>query len=90
MSDNKKENRSNEKKNPPDITELLIEFGYKLGEFIVLDDIKDYGKFDRVHHWQIGELIRVLSLYSGVAYKFLKSLEKWLKEVNALGEELKE
>lgn len=37
-----------------------------LGYLLTIDDIDDYGKFDRIHHWMIGEAIRIVSLLVGL------------------------
>ncbi|MEM3905631.1 MAG: hypothetical protein QXQ95_08720 [Thermofilum sp.] len=37
-----------------------------IGYLLTVDDIDDYGKFDRIHHWMIGELIRITSLLVGM------------------------
>lgn len=47
---------------------FVLEFFNWLGEFLVYDDLTDYGKLDRLHHWQIGELIRQTTQILGVAY----------------------
>jgi hypothetical protein len=39
---------------------------YQVGEMVTLDDINDYGKFDRPHHWMVGELIRAGALLGGL------------------------
>jgi len=36
----------------------LLDFLYRLGEMLIKDDIMDYGRFDRIHHWQWGEMLR--------------------------------
>jgi hypothetical protein len=41
---------------------------HTIGGILVVDDYKDYGKFDHCHHWIIGELMRQLSTIAGTVY----------------------
>lgn len=43
-----------------------LEYLNLLGSMLVEDDIMDYGSFDRLHHWMIGELIRLGALLGGL------------------------
>lgn len=44
-----------------------------IGALLVIDDYKDYGKFDRIHHWFIGELMREGALLLYVVGAWLES-----------------
>lgn len=44
----------------------LLELVHFMGEFLIYDDIKDYGKIDRLHHWIIGELLKESALFGGL------------------------
>jgi len=37
-----------------------------IGKSLVEDDILDYGNFDRLHHWIIGELFNLAALLGGL------------------------
>jgi len=60
---------------------LLDLFTYGLAMFI--DDIHDFGKIDRIHHYIVGLLFMLASL-GGLKYFFhdvvFKDLEKYLKQ----------
>lgn len=62
------EERKRKEKRYFDPVMFVLEFFNWLGEFLVYDDLADYGKLDRLHHWQIGELIRQTTQILGVAY----------------------
>jgi hypothetical protein len=66
----------------------LLEYLYQVGTFLVMDDIKDYGKLDRFHHWQYGELLRygtillgLLETLRGEGEEDLDKPEEVIKEV---------
>jgi len=46
----------------------LLEMIYAFGRLLIEDDIKDYMKFDRWHHWHLGELLRTGALLGSLAY----------------------
>ena len=60
--------RKEKRENYSDPVMLILDFFNWLGEFLVYDDLLDYGKLDRIHHWQIGELLRQTTQILGVAY----------------------
>lgn len=37
---------------------LLIDFIDMIGEILMIDDMQDIGKFDRIHHWHIGAILK--------------------------------
>ncbi|MCL6578405.1 MAG: hypothetical protein K6T73_03350 [Candidatus Bathyarchaeota archaeon] len=41
---------------------------HTIGGILVVDDYKDYGKVDRLHHWLLGEIMRQLSTIAGTVY----------------------
>jgi len=41
---------------------------HTIGGILVVDDYKDYGKVDRIHHWLLGEIMRQLSTIAGTVY----------------------
>jgi hypothetical protein len=51
----------------PNIGLMISKLIYELGGVLVADDIHDYGKFDHVHHWFVGELFRQLGKQLGGA-----------------------
>jgi len=60
----------------PDPLMWLLELSHNLGNFLLIEDYKDYGKFDRVHHWFLGELIRQLTVVLGSLYVGSKVLKR--------------
>lgn len=63
----------------------LLEVFNLLGELLIWDDLEDYGKLDRIHHWQIGELIRQTAKILGVTYVLqdvLSEIKKFRKGIN--------
>ncbi|MBA7501450.1 hypothetical protein ES706_00020 [subsurface metagenome] len=51
-----------EMKGQKDTEGFLRLMGFFGGSAIFLDDIKDFLKFDRLHHWQIGAIITLASI----------------------------
>ena len=41
---------------------------HTIGGILVVDDFKDYGKCDRLHHYMLGEIMRQLSTIAGTVY----------------------
>jgi len=50
-----------------DLSDRFIEFINSFGRVLQLDDFKDIGKFDRLHHWQYGFMFEQLSVLLSVA-----------------------
>jgi len=46
----------------------LMNLFHTIGGILVVDDYKDYGKIDRIHHWLLGEIMRQLSTIAGTVY----------------------
>lgn len=53
----------------------VLDYLHQLGTWLVEDDIGDYGEFDHLHHWLVGELLRTFSLLGGLAL-LLKEVSK--------------
>lgn len=60
--------KEKERNVPRDPILLILEFFHWLGEFLIWDDLDDYGRLDRIHHWQIGEILRQTSQILGLSY----------------------
>lgn len=39
----------------------MLDFTSRVGEWLLRDDAKDIGKFDRAHHWHVGILMSLLA-----------------------------
>jgi len=54
---------------------MTLDYLSRLGELLLLDDIKDFGKFDRIHHWHIGLLLMIFGsiLEAWYLYQLAKS-----------------
>jgi len=63
---------------------LASELLYNIGTMIVLDDFRDYGRFDRAHHWLLGEVMRQLALLGGVINLFINLLERSGEDVTEI------
>lgn len=60
----------------PDAGFMLAKIVYDIGTVLVADDLHDYGKFDHVHHWFIGELFRQAGKHLGGALVGLSILNE--------------
>lgn len=71
----------------PDISMDLIKFFHDLGTLLIIDDIKDVGKFSfdghpsPFHHWQLGYVMKELCLYAGQAMSWIKAWEEAGREM---------
>lgn len=52
-----------ELKKQKNIEDFLRFVGFFGGLTLLLDDIKDFLKFDRLHHWQIGAITTLASIF---------------------------
>jgi len=46
------------------VSENVVKFIETLNvvaDALIKDDIKDFGKFDRIHHWFLGVLLKILA-----------------------------
>jgi len=60
------------------VDELLM-WVEALGDWLLVDDYKDIGNTDHLHHWLIGVML-VLAVRSGEVYKSLLEASKVLNE----------
>jgi hypothetical protein len=51
----------------PDAGFMIAKLVYDIGDVLVADDYHDYGKFDHIHHWFVGEIFRQIGKHLGGA-----------------------
>lgn len=51
----------------PDAGFMIAKLVYDIGDVLVADDYHDYGKFDHIHHWFVGEVFRQIGKHLGGA-----------------------
>ena len=54
-------------KGVPDAGFMIAKLIYDIGDVLVADDFHDYGKFDHLHHWLVGEVFRQVGKHLGGA-----------------------
>lgn len=71
----------------PELGMSISKFFHDLGMLLLIDDIKDIGKFSfeghpsPIHHWQIGYVLKELSLHAGQAISMIQAWEEAGKEM---------
>ncbi len=60
----------------PDAGFMIAKLVYDIGDVLVADDYHDYGKFDHIHHWFVGELMRQVGKHLGGALVGLSIVEE--------------
>jgi len=65
----------------PDAGFMIAKLVYDIGDVLVADDYHDYGKFDHIHHWFVGEVFRQLGKHLGGALVGLSIAEEMKKNV---------
>ena len=62
----------------PNWSEIFEQMNF-IGKFLLKDDIKDFGMFDRLHHWQYGFVLWALSEYLSLINIFFPFDQQILK-----------
>jgi len=65
----------------PDAGFMIAKLVYDIGDVLVADDYHDYGKFDHIHHWFVGEIFRQLGKHLGGALVGLSIAEEFKNNV---------
>ena len=60
----------------PDAGFMFAKLLYNIGDVLIVDDLHDYGKFDHVHHWLVGEFFRQIGKQIGGALVGLSIAEE--------------
>ena len=46
-----------------------------VADALIKDDIKDFGKFDRIHHWFLGVLLKILATSATTVLTLVELME---------------
>ncbi len=60
----------------PDAGYMIAKLIYDIGDVLIADDFHDYGKFDHVHHWLVGEVFRQVGKHIGGALVGLSIMDE--------------